>query len=131
MQNRAIILADSRGRGVISRVRHNALLPSEIQIQGTYLGGANLQTLITELQRRTSNCADQPVAVIIGGICDYTTKERTHRGAQVCYYRNPQRLQQTKELYEQLIQLADSRGLHLILTTIPAASLYWTQPCMT
>jgi hypothetical protein len=123
MQNRVIILADSRGRGVTSRVRYNALLPPETQIQGTYIGGATLQTLIAQLHRRTNNCTDQPVVVIIGGICNYTTKERTHRGAQVCYYRNPQRLQQTKELYEQLIQLADSRGLHLILTTIPAASL--------
>jgi hypothetical protein len=126
MQDRIIILSDSRGRGLTTKISRESGIPRSVHVNGIAKGGAKLDNLLDDLKRLQHRYRrDNITALIFGGICNLTTKsgDPKRRDLQIFYRRSHKNIRHMKWLIDQLIETAKDKSVDLILSTIPPANL--------
>ena len=124
MGTRVILLSDSRGVGLIQQIRAEGILPPSTIIEGREFRGATLEDLYSQLRKRTiyrNSC--RTVALLLGGICDFTTKSFTHRGTEIIYQPTCSRITSLQDTISSLVRFSKRNDLNLILSTIPPACI--------
>ena len=118
---RILLITDSRGRGLKNLLNNS--LNHKYEIFENILSGSTIETLADWIETETNRLGHLDAVILIGGICNFTSKEtyRTCHG-QINIIRYQERID-TTQIRGRLEALIDQLQRRLIIATIPPASL--------
>lgn len=123
-----LIFSDSRGRGLIDQINSSELVPQSVKTREFCIGGANLETLYSNLRRATRDeikkyAAKDILIIFSGGICDLTSKQRTLAGQEIIYQRSTHKIASIKRSFRDIVRYTETRGFNLVISTVIPVSL--------
>ena len=118
MATEVICLSDSRGRGLSDLLKESDL---PITVSDRCTPGATLSLLLTKLESWGKRC-DSKIAILSGGICDFTMRIRGYGKQEVVYctdeHLRHQKVSTVKLAIDKYFNICANKGIKPIITNI-------------
>lgn len=123
-----VFLSDSRGGGLANFLRTIDGVPPSTTVDVKVIPGATTSKLLSVLRAKSSNInrcfpTHRIIIVLLGGICDFTSKINTRGNEQIVYNPKECPVEGFKGTHSTIIDHCKNRGYFLLTSTIYPADL--------